>query len=125
MLETFLQYRKKLNILIIFGLTSSRYLLPCLPAQFSWDWEDCVQAGGPVSGVITSKFISLRDYQVPIRPGSKWARDGLEMARAAEHQDKWPALRATHINANLGCLDYHTQWSDQSCSTSLIWTECE
>ena len=81
---------------------------------------------GQFSGVITSKFISLRDYQVPIKTGSKWGRDGArDGARAAQHQDKWPALRATHINANFGCLDYHTQWNDQSCTTSLIFTECK
>ena len=28
--------------------------------------------------------------------------------------DKWRTLRATHINANLGCLDYHVQWDHSS-----------
>ena len=67
---------------------------------------------GQFREVITSKFISLRDYQVPIKTLSsklqvRWGWRWLG-------QDKWPALRATHINANLGCLDYHAQWNDQS-----------
>ena len=67
---------------------------------------------GQFREVITSKFISLRDYQVPIKTLSsklqvRWGWRWLG-------QDKWPTLRATHINANLGCLDYHVQWDHSS-----------
>ena len=104
MLETFLQYRKKLNILIILSLP--------LAVSHEAGKPDVSRRAGQFREVITSKFISLRDYQVPIKTVSsklqvRWGWRWLG-------QDKWPALRATHINANLGCLDYHAQWNDQS-----------
>ena len=58
--ETFLQYRKKLNILIINFLS--------LPLAVSHEAGKSVsRRAGQFREVITSKFISLRDYQVPIK----------------------------------------------------------